>query len=93
MLLGSVTHYYAKIDVAEITAIGEVAVGDEFVIIGETSGVVEGKVEAIHLDSGQTQSVKAGDVFSIKVSSRVRRNDKFFIMKPVSEPLQKGSAS
>lgn len=93
VLLGSVSHYYAKIDVAEITAIGEVSVGDEFVIIGETSGVVEGKVETIHLDSGAVKSVKAGDVFSIKVDSRVRRNDKFFIMKPVAEPVQQGGAS
>lgn len=82
VLLGHVTHYYAKIDVAEITAVGPVELGDEFLIIGETSGVVEGKIEKIHLDDGETDSVKSGDVFSIKVSGRVRRNDKFFLLKP-----------
>ncbi|WP_269522873.1 peptidase U32 family protein [Coraliomargarita parva] len=86
VMRGHVSHYYAKIGVAEVTAIGEVRVGDEFVIIGETSGVVEGKVEAMHLDEGSTEVVAAGTVFGLKVSARVRRNDKFFLMVPVATP-------
>ncbi|WP_309395878.1 peptidase U32 family protein [Cerasicoccus maritimus] len=86
LMAGHVTHYYAKIGVAEIKAIREVKVGDEFVIIGETSGVVEGKVEAIHLDAGPVEKVKSGDVFSIKVPERVRPNDKCYLMVPVAQP-------
>ena len=84
VLLGQVTHYYPKIGVAEITATGAVKVGDEFVIIGETSGVIEGKVESIRLDDGEVDQVKNGDIFAIKVSERVRKNDKFFTMVPVA---------
>jgi ferredoxin len=73
-----VTHYYAKISVAEIRAMGELKVGDEFVIIGETSGVVEGTVESLRLDDGEVPSAQNGDIFAIKVHQRVRRNDKFF---------------
>ncbi len=91
VLLGHVTHYYAKVGVAEVAAVGKVEIGDEFVIIGETSGVVEGKVEAMHLDDGETQTVKSGDVFGLKVSDRVRRNDKFFLIKP-SVPQTSGVA-
>lgn len=87
ILRGEVTHYYAKIGVAEIRAIGELKVGDEFVIIGETSGVVEGQLEELRLDDGEVSQVKSGDIFAIKVTDRVRRNDKFFIMSPVSKTV------
>lgn len=91
VLLGHVTHYYQKIGVAEISAVGDVKVGDDFLIIGETSGVIEGTIETMHLDEGETSAVKSGDVFSIKVSDRVRRNDKFFLMQPAV--AQSGKAS
>ena len=83
VFLGNVKHYYTKIGVAEIAAVGKVEVGDDFLIIGETSGVIEGKIEAMHLDSGEMKEVKAGEIFSIKVSHRVRCNDRFFLLKPV----------
>ncbi len=84
ILRGEVTHYYSKIGVAEIRAIGEVEVGDDYVIIGETSGVVEGTAKSLHLDDGEVPRVKNGDVFAVKVPQRVRRNDKFFIMQAVA---------
>lgn len=83
ILRGEVTHYYSKIGVAEIRATGEFSVGDEYVIIGETTGVVEGKAEQLRLDKGEVPAVKSGDVFAIKVNQRVRPNDKFFLMAPV----------
>lgn len=86
VLRGQVTHYYPKIGVAEITATGPLQVGDEFVIIGETSGVIEGTIESLRLDDGEVKEVKAGDVFAIKVSAKVRRNDKFFILSPIATP-------
>ncbi|MGJ8649773.1 MAG: peptidase U32 family protein [Opitutaceae bacterium] len=86
VLRGQVTHYYSKIGVAEITATGPLQVGDEFVIIGETSGVIEGTIESLRLDDGEVTEVKADDVFAIKVSAKVRRNDKFFILSPIATP-------
>ena len=83
ILRGHVTHYYAQIGVAEIKAIGEFQIGDEYVIIGDTSGVIEGKATALRLDDGEVKSVKSGDVFALKVDQRVRRNDKFFLMAPI----------
>jgi putative protease len=85
ILRGEVTHYYSKIGVAEIRAIGAVNIGDEYVIIGETSGVVEGKVQSLHLDEGEVTGATTGDIFGLKVNQRVRRNDKFFIMQPVNK--------
>lgn len=82
-LRGQVTNYYARIGVAEIQATGNVSVGDQFLIIGGTSGVVEGTVQEVHLDTGAVQQATAGDTFSIKVEQPVRKNDRFFILEPV----------
>ena len=79
---GRVTNYYSKIGVAEFKLeAGELAVGDEFVAIGETSGLLEGAVEELRLDEGQVKAVKKDDVFSMKVDKQLRRNDKLYKMK------------
>lgn len=82
--MGKVTHYYSKLGVAEIKPISKVSIGQEFVIIGETSGAVEGVIEAMHTDDGPVKEVSTEEVFSIKVSQRVRENDTFYIMAPSS---------
>lgn len=82
--VGRVSHFYNKLNVAEITSSGKVAVGDEFVIIGETTGVVEGEVGEIHLEDGKVESVKPKDVFSIRVPKKVRKNDKVYLMVPAA---------
>jgi putative protease len=84
ILRGKVVNYFAKIGVAEVSANAALECGEDFLIIGPSSGVVEGKLEEIRLDTGVTESVAAGDVFSFKVSSPVRRNDQFFILAPTA---------
>jgi len=83
ILGGEVTHYYPKIGVAEIQAAREIRSGTEFLIIGNSSGVVAGRIEAIHLDDGPVDQAQRGDCFSIRVPQRVRPKDKFFIFEPV----------
>lgn len=83
---GKVTHYYTKLGVAEVKAVHPVSVGEEYVIIGETSGAVEGVIKSMHTDDGEKQMVPTGEVFSIKVSQRVRENDTFYILAPVENP-------
>lgn len=83
--VGRVSHFYSKLGVAEITSTGTVSVGDDYVIIGETTGVVDGKVEAIHLDEGEVKAAKPKDVFSIRVPKKVRKNDKVYLMVPTAK--------
>ncbi len=52
-------------------------------IIGETTGVVDGKVEEIHLDEGKVDTAKPKDVFSILVPKKGRKNDEVYLMRPV----------
>ncbi len=84
MMAGKVSHYYPKLGVAEITASGKVSLGDEFVIVGKTTGVVSGTIEELRLDNGPVNQVDSKDVFSIKVSEKVRQNDVFYVMAPVA---------
>ena len=85
VFVGNVTNYYSKLGVAEITVdAGKVSVGDEFVIIGETTGVVKGSIEEMRLDEGSVESAGKGDVFSIKIPEKVRKRDKLYYLKPVN---------
>jgi putative protease len=84
ILGGEVTHYYPKIGVAEIEATREVCAGSDFLIVGNTSGVVEGSIAGMHLDNGHVERATRGDRFSIRVPARVRPKDKFFLFEPVA---------
>lgn len=81
-LRGKVVNYFARIGVAEVEANGPLATGESFLIIGPTTGVVEGQLDEMRLDEGATDSVTAGQVFAVKVDKRVRRNDQFFTFTP-----------
>lgn len=81
-LRGKVVNYFAKIGVAEVEANGPLTTGESFLIIGPTTGVVEGQLDEMRLDEGATDSVTAGQVFAVKVDKRVRRNDQFFTFTP-----------
>ena len=83
IFVGKVTRYYSKIGVAEIKASRAIELGSDFLIIGNTTGVVEGNIDSIHLDQGAVESVKSGDTFSIRVADRVRPKDCFFLFQPV----------
>ena len=84
--VGTVSHYFPKLSVAEITTnTGCVKIADEFVIIGDTSGVVKGTIVEMRDDNGVIPSAPAKSVFAIKVDKKVRKNDKFYIMAPVKE--------
>ena len=79
--VGKITNYFSKIGVAEITVTSAaLSKGDKFAIIGETTGVVNGVAEEMRLDNKIVATVKSGDVFSIKIDTKVRRSDKIYSM-------------
>ena len=81
--LGDVTNFFKKIKVAEIKVVaGKINLDDEFVIIGETTGVVKGKANEIRLQDGSnTKVAQKNDICSLKLDKIVRRNDKLYLMK------------
>lgn len=78
--VGKVTNYFKRLGVAEVLIeASPLAVGDEILWMGETTGCVEQVVGEIRLDLNPVDSVKQGDVCSIKVEgAEIRRGDKLY---------------
>ncbi|MGE9289337.1 MAG: peptidase U32 family protein [Puniceicoccales bacterium] len=81
MLAGQVTHYYPKIGVCEIRPSRALSLGAPFLIIGETTGVLEGTIESLHGENGSISEATSGQVVSLKVPKRVRAGDQFFLVR------------
>ena len=78
--VGKVTNYFKRLGVAEVLIeASPLAVGDEILWMGETTGCVEQVVGEIRLDLNPVDAVKQGDVCSIKVEGGdIRRGDKLY---------------
>ena len=81
--VGKIVNYYAKPSVALIEATGQgLAVGDEYVVIGETTGVLKGVVEELRVDGEDVKRVPPKTEFTINVASTVRRSDRLYFLRP-----------
>jgi putative protease len=77
--LGKGTNYFPKIGVAEfVLETKSLKVGDEILITGPTTGVVEMKVPEIRVDLTSVEEAKKGERFSIPVKEKIRRSDKLY---------------
>lgn len=77
--LGKVSNYFTRLEVAEIKLeTGELRKGDELLIIGPTTGVVNYTVNEIRLDDRVTTSAPKGVSCSVPVDTFLRRSDKVY---------------
>jgi len=77
--LGKGTNYFPKIGVAEfVLETKSLKVGDEILITGPTTGVVEMTVPEIRVDLQPVEEAQKGDRFSIPVDEKIRRSDKLY---------------
>jgi len=60
---------------------GILKLNDEILIIGSTTGAVEDTIKEIRLDMKPAENAKKGDIISIPVSEKVRRNDKLYLLE------------
>ncbi len=73
------TNYFSKISVGEfLVQAGKLTIGDEILVIGPTTGVVETKITEIRKDLGKVENVDKGDLISIAMPEKVRRADKLY---------------
>ena len=78
-IMQTVKNSFCIMNDAEITVeASTLAEGDDILIMGETTGVVEQKAEGIVLNEQVVEGVKQGDVCSLKTSEVVRRGDKLY---------------
>ncbi len=85
--------YFGNIGVAEFKVeAGDVAVGNEVLIIGPTTGAVPLVVEEIRVDLQPVERATRGEHFSIKVPCKVRPGDRLYLWK-LSPAAQQGCNS
>jgi len=80
--IGMITNYYSKIKVADIKVeTRPLSVGDEIMIIGNTTGVYDDFVKEIRVDNNNVSVVGKGHICSIPLHSEVHRGDKLYVLK------------
>lgn len=77
--VGKVTNYFSKLGVAEILVeAAPLNTGEEIIIVGDTTGVVEQVVGEMRLDLVTVNIVEQGNRCSLPTASLVRRGDKLY---------------
>ena len=77
--IGKGIKYFSNLGVAEfLLESGELAVGDEILITGPTTGAIFVTVEEIRVDLKSVEKAVKGDHFSIKLDSKIRPSDKLY---------------
>ena len=72
-------NYFHKLSVGEFLCEADsIRIGDEIIIIGPNTGVLETEIKEIHNDFGPVTEVKPGERFSIPLVKKVRRADKLY---------------
>ena len=75
--IGEVMTYYANIGVAAIELTDSVKVGDTIIFRGLTTDL-EHKVDSMQIEHESVQEAKSGDQIGIKISGKVRKNDRVY---------------
>ncbi|NCF13509.1 MAG: U32 family peptidase [Verrucomicrobiaceae bacterium] len=84
VLVGNVAHAYRKAGVIEVrSSATTLEKGDDILVIGNSTGVIEGKVDQMRVmqDSGDmtdANQCKNGQTLTLKVDGKIRTNDKLY---------------
>ena len=79
-LVGKVTHYFGKINVAGIELSDTVKVGDILSIEGSTTSF-EQQIDSMQIDNDPVDKATTGNLIGIKVKDRVRAGDKVYLVR------------
>lgn len=81
--VGKVTNFFKKIGVAEIQVeASPLPAGTEYVIIGATTGALEGIAEEVYVDEKPAAAAPQGVLCSIRTPQPVHRGDKLYKIVP-----------
>ena len=79
--VGKVTNYFSKLSVVECKIESDsLQVGDHILIMGSSTGVVEGIIDALREEGSVTRAEK-GAVVSFPTTYKVRRGDKLYVVE------------
>ena len=81
--VGKVLNYFSNVQVAHILMeSNEIKIGDNILIMGDSTGVVEMNIESMKVFDVDNTSAKRGDEITMKTQS-VRRNDKVYLIEHI----------
>lgn len=85
--IGKGMKYYSKMGVAEFLVETKYGIkkGDEVIITGPTTGVIELKIDELHVDCSAAEKCERGELFSIPVPCKIRPSDKLYKIVDASE--------
>lgn len=84
--VGKGLNYFSNLKVAEfLVEAGTLNVGDEIIITGPTTGVIEGTVTELRVELKNVNETCKGEMVSIPIDKQVRRSDKLYKMVPVTD--------
>jgi putative protease len=84
VLVGPIKNYFSKASVVEaLVTDATVIEGDEYVIIGPTTGVVKGNVVGLRVNGELRDAAPQGSAVTFVIPSKVRRSDRLFIMRAI----------
>jgi putative protease len=88
--VGKVTNYFTKIEVAEFKIeAAELKTGDEIVVLGPTTGVVESIVGEIRNETqASVSTVSQGETITLPSPTLLRRGDKLYKLVPTVYAIQ-----
>ncbi len=80
--LGIAKNYYPKAKIAHfVLEAGEIKTGDEIIITGPTTGVLQAHLEGLFVNEKQVILAKKGEEVTFPISQKIRKNDKLFVVK------------
>jgi len=82
--IGKVIHYFKGAEVATIKLVKDLKIGDKLVIIGNTTGLENIKVESMQIKNKDIKKAKAKEEVGIKLPL-VRKNDEVYLIKKVKK--------
>jgi len=80
-LIGKITHYFGKIEVAIIELSGVLKVGDR-VHIKSHNNDFEQDVSSIQIEHKNVKKAKKGDAIGMKVDQKVKEGDEVYLILP-----------
>jgi putative protease len=78
--VGKITNYFPNIHVAAVKLVSELKIGDNIVIIGKTTGIINSKIERIEINRKPIEKAIKSQEIGIKLPL-VRKSDEVYVIK------------
>ncbi|MGC8651118.1 MAG: translation elongation factor-like protein [Minisyncoccia bacterium] len=79
-LIGKITHYYGKINVAIVEIMGPLSVNDQIHVKGHTTDFNQ-VVSSMQVEHENVPKAQKGDLIGLKLEQPVKEGDEIYLLK------------